>query len=274
MVHRTTSLVRTHATWLVAAMLSACAAEPRYEPLVCDPAADDRQALGYQWVNEWVEAPLYQRHGRALLVVDGSCRYFVYEAGLDPQAIRTGVLDGDILARLNDELATGPWEEIDGVKARGGGIDSPWMAVWRDGLGGSCEGVQRCESAPSGLARMVERSQRWIEVLHAVGTPTTGPLRLFASEGELAGTVRHTWTGETDLAALFGEVVPWEGVRIESAADAALLRALRAELGENQTLALEAGGRVWTVWAVDETPFHDEHGYLRPPFRAPHAGAR
>lgn len=271
---------RTKSPSLAAAALAltACAApvdQPASLPIVCDPAAADRIVLGYQWVNDWEELPAYQLHGRQLLVVDGSCRYHVFDARLDPRALRSGTLDAATLDDLNADLATGPFASIDGVHARDGSVDSPWLAVWRDTAGGSCEGNVGCASpeTPEPLTRLIDRGAEWVTRLHALGAPATTPVRVFFIAGEHSGTVRHAWTGETDLVALLQESSHPEGVRLDGS-DAALLRTLRADLGENQTLALEAGGEVWTVTVIDETPFDTERGFLRPPFDIPYAPNR
>lgn len=262
---------------IVAALTAACAStpEPASAPIVCDPAAVDRIVLGYQWVNDWNDHYVHQLHGRRMLVVDGSCRYHVFDAALDARAMRSGVLDEATLAALNAELATGPFAWIDGEHVRDGSIDAAWMAVWRDGVGGSCEGVRGCAAVetPEPLARLVDRAAQWVARLHALGAPATGTVRVFFSSGELVGAVRHAWMGETDLVALFDGYSYPEGVRFEGA-DAALLRELRAGLGELEMLVLEADGQVWTVEVVDETPFDNVRGFLRPPFDVPYAPDR
>lgn len=255
------------AALLLLSLIFGCASEPVHEPLVCDPAAADHVALGYQWVNDFIELPAYQTHGRRMLVIDGSCRYFVLRADGEPTEMRAGVLDEDELAEINASLMTGPWAAIDGVHPRGGGIDAAWIAVWRDGLGGSCQ--NSCGDAPAPLARLAGEAERWIELLHARGDEPTGPVRLIVSPGEGVGARREAWTGNTDLAGLLRDrSVPY-GIRIDDPADAALLRAWRDALPENTQLAISDEELVWTVMVMDETPFDDENGYLRPPFAVP-----
>jgi hypothetical protein len=249
--------------------------EPVYEPLVCDETRSAEIALGFQWVNDWSDHLEHQRHGRIMLLVDGSCRFYASHAARDLPSMRTGMLDAALLADINAELMTGPWASIDGVHARGETVDSAWMAVWRDGIGGSCEGHLGCvEGTPERLARLVSTADAWVDRLHAVGVEVTGRVRLYAWSGELVGTVRRTWTGATPLATLFDGIDLTYGVRLDHAEDAALLRAMRGELGADQQLALEEDGMVWTVQVLDETPFHDERGYLRPPFAVPGAPTR
>lgn len=247
--------------------------EPVYEPLTCDDAREGEIALGYQWVNDWIEQPDYKRHGRVMLIVDGSCRFYVYDALTDARAMRTGVLDAALLAEMNAELMTGPWASIDGVHQPGDNPDTAWRAVWRDGIGGSCDthGLACAVGTPERLARLLGAADGWVDRLHPVGAEVTGPVRLYASSGERTGTVRREWTGATALRTLFEDRDLSLGVRLDHDEDAALLRAMRGDLVDDEQLALEDDGTVWNVQVLDETPFHDERGFLRPPFAVPGA---
>jgi hypothetical protein len=250
-------------------LVSACTAQvepaaPVYEPLVCDPAAADHVAFGFQISGAMFGSYAERYYGRHFLLVDGSCRFYV-DDGLFGQ-VRGGVLTPDEVSALNAELLTGPWEAIDGEhRVDVVGADAWTYSLWRDGLGASC--YQSCGAASSSeLRAMLATASRWEERLTARGVPLDGDVRLVLRRGSGPVVGAPTWTGATSLA----DAVPvYVGsVIVSDPADIAALRALRAALPPltMSLIELNEAGVGYSALVLDVMPHASADGRLLPPF--------
>jgi hypothetical protein len=250
-------------------LVSACTAEvepaaPVYDPLVCDPAAADHLAFGFQISAARFGSYAERYYGRHFLIVDGSCRFYV-DDGLFGQ-VRGGALTPDEVTALNAELLTGPWEGIDGEHRNDTmGADAWTYSLWRDGLGASC--YQSCgEGTSSALRAMLATASRWEELLTARGVPLEGDVRLAVRGGSEPVVGAPTWTGTTSLA---DAVSAHDGtVIVSDPADTAGLRALRAGLPPltMAILQLNEAGFGYSALVLDVMPHADADGRLLPPF--------
>lgn len=229
-----------------------------YPALVCDDSRAGELAFGFQRAGAFFAFPGTRANGDAYVFVDHACRYWAPAA--IPSEVVTGTLDAELLAEMNADLLTGPWEAVDGEHLTGC-CDGTTSGVGRDEIRASAYDVSFERSAA--LALLIERSARWVDRLGDLGTPVTeGPVRL-----EL---VPH----RPPLDPLPTDLVPWPlavslddtiGLPLYAAAvhdgtDAALLR------GVPRTGTFVDDGSYASFRVVDVVPFAQEDGCVRPFF--------
>lgn len=160
-------LVHVRLAVLAFVVLAGCG----YPALECDPDRAGELAFGYHLSGGFWASSSTLANGTEFLLIDGACQYWAH--GARPSELVTGTLDAALLAEINDELLTGPWEAIDGV-ANPPCCDGAVVGLGRDEI--------RAFDA-TGLAGEFESlsatSHRWAERLSDLGTPVTdGPIRL------------------------------------------------------------------------------------------------
>lgn len=239
-----------------------------YAALACDPARASEVAFVFH-ESEAFFGP-YQPHGGQLLIVDGSCRYHVFDAmRAIAGVLRTGALTPDELDGMNAELLTAPWAALDGQEVSHHGMvaDAPMLTLRRASLETRCNAACPTESLQ---LELVQAASAWIDRLWDRATPLDGAVDV-VGERATSDAMRTPvpWTG----APLEPRLVPtFPGARIDDPAEAAMLRALRDEhsstysfgpplhliegdtrlfvgvadvLPYDLTLRLERGGRPW-----------------------------
>ena len=254
---------RVWALGCLALWVAGCGPAPS-EALVCDPAASDEVAFIAHSSDAFFGA--YQPHGTRFLIVDGSCRYVVYDGFQGSGGmLRTGVLDATQLGELNADLLTQPWESLAGDRPPGG-ADGEVLTYRRRTHQVTC--MSSCDEAITALG---PATAMWTERLWASGTPVAGgvDVQVLAMSGEApAGT--PPWEGSSSLRPAEGNVLS-----VDDPDDVARLRALRAALGPfsgrtNQPpISLVDDGTWLLVGVVDRSPYPplDLFSYQRTFFR-------
>jgi hypothetical protein len=225
-----------------------------HEPLVCDASRSDEIAFVFHRSDAYEASP-YLPHGYALLLVDGSCRYFVYGGLAAPGGVlRTGELTPDEVDALNDDILTAPWRALGGRELNYGAGADAWELTLSRG-----EHRARCYSSCTGddtLTALTASSLSRIAPLWERGTPLSGPVDVVRSAEP---TLREpiVWAGEADLVAGLGPGI--STLRIDDPEDAALLRDLRATHalsgGTGPPLTLQVARVVVSIGVADVLPF-------------------
>ncbi|HYQ01153.1 MAG TPA: hypothetical protein VER96_20925 [Polyangiaceae bacterium] len=189
--------------------------------------------------------PYLAEVGWSLLLIDGQCRYYAMTA--PDHEIRTGVLNDTDAQSFSDELSLGAWPAPSPT-------DTCFDASTQTYAFGADRTSVTCESTP-----LSQASDAWLERLYQAGTPVNGPVRSWLTEP----SNEHWPASNPDLALpypfaeLQSAVSDPFGVShvavISNAADAAALRALRAEYQTKPASAFVAPYSIPVVFSPSET---------------------
>lgn len=247
-------LVHVRLAVLAFVVLAGCG----YPALECDPDRAGELAFGYHLSGGFWASSSTLANGTEFLLIDGACQYWAH--GARPSELVTGTLDAALLAEINDELLTGPWEAIDGV-ANPPCCDGAVVGLGRDEI--------RAFDA-TGLAGEFESlsatSHRWAEA--ALGPRHARDRRADPARARPASLPRparvppptgvREWPLATPLAEALAPPLTIGSV-VLTGTDAALVRTTRGGwFVDGETTA--------AFYVIDVVPFADETGCLRPLF--------
>jgi len=254
-------------------------ARPR--PPVCDGTPNLRIFMGVVGGGSWQFPPpgrqvLYDNG--TYLLVDGECRFWA--RGPDPwDDVRTGVLDGVLLAQLLEDVRHERWADLEGIYAPGGGYDTPDILFADTETFVVC--VMGCSlgAVPEDVAAMRDALSPWRLRLWSYGTPVGGDVRVMAIRTPpplyLEGLPTSTWPATTpieDLAVEYTEAssLGYGAGHLLTGAGAEIMRSLRRSYVSGvhggfwyrYLPILEADGTFYEVAVRDTTPYEDERGLI------------
>ena len=188
---------------------------------LCDGSTALRFAMNSGGGNLSGLPPFLAELGWSLLLIDGQCRYYAMTA--PDREIRSGTLSEIDAQSLSEELSLGAWQGL--PLSRG----CPDAGVQTFAFGPDRTSVS-CESTSLSKA-----SDVWLKRLYEAGSPVDGPIRYWLMEAsneqwpESHPDAALPYPFPGPLGAISAPYRPASAMVTSNVADAATLRALRAE---------------------------------------------